>query len=554
MKKNFIAVLVFTFLCVGTLFAQTKKTTGPLRVEIEVESSDDYETKAIPVGEYGVDILRKADSDQKGKDKYLLISYNTDFQKDKENSFFTAKGSELKQFYYDNETKCVYFQFIKGKNKPEYQIVRFDINTSEFKTLSGKLEFPARMFDFAVKKDVVFWSGVSLPYKNKLETCAQYLLCYTVVGGLISLPWMYYTMNRIPVGYIVRNDFNTMQNNFQLMAMEGASRVIDISPDDAGNVDVFTENIIKGGKAPEYKTIYSKKNAQLKDIETSKIPVKEGKFLLSASVSKSRDASILVGSYGEGKINKRVNVKMGYDRQQANGLYFSKIKNGETDFIKFYNFSKFKNYFEYYNDRFKKKMTKKDQKRAAKGKTSIIKSMMLVHDVISLKNGESVVCAEIYYPEYETHCYTTYSANGGASTTCYQVFVGYRYTRALIAGFDKDGELLWDQNFPIGEILTFNLKQRVKVMVGGDETLTFLYNNGGSINSLSIKNGEKITDKEVVKIETNYANDKVKANISSDADFWYGNYFLTYGFQKIKNKEAEKRKRTVFYFNKIAVE
>ena len=145
-------------------------------------------------------------------------------------------------------------------------------------------------------------------------------------------------------------------------------------------------------------------------------------------------------------------------------------------------------------------------------------------------------------------------ANGQMVTSCYDVFVGYRYTRALIAGFDKSGELVWDQNFPIGEILTFNLKERVKVMVAEDETLTFLYNSGGAINSLSIKDGEKLTEKEVVKIETNFSNDKVKQNINNDADFWYGNYFLTYGIQKIKNKDADKKKRTVFYFNKIEVQ
>ena len=36
-------------------------------------------------------------------------------------------------------------------------------------------------------------------------------------------------------------------------------------------------------------------------------------------------------------------------------------------------------------------------------------------------------------------------------------------------------------------------------------------------------------------------------------DYWYGNYFLAFGYQKIKNTEgkAEKKRRRVYFLNKV---
>jgi hypothetical protein len=60
-----------------------------------------------------------------------------------------------------------------------------------------------------------------------------------------------------------------------------------------------------------------------------------------------------------------------------------------------------------------------------------------------------------------------------------------------------------------------------------------------------------IEGKQYTPIETNYNNDKLISDYNSDMEYWYGNYFISYGYQKIKNVVQNKGKRTVFYFNKI---
>ena len=44
-------------------------------------------------------------------------------------------------------------------------------------------------------------------------------------------------------------------------------------------------------------------------------------------------------------------------------------------------------------------------------------------------------------------------------------------------------------------------------------------------------------------------------NTFSNIDYWYDNYFIAYGIQKIKNKSGDvQKKRKVYFINKIYFE
>ena len=68
------------------------------------------------------------------------------------------------------------------------------------------------------------------------------------------------------------------------------------------------------------------------------------------------------------------------------------------------------------------------------------------------------------------------------------------------------------------------------------------------ITNFKVINKNEVVDyKESVEID---AGKKVKANYNSDLEYWYDNYFISYGYQKVK--EIDSNKKNVFYFNKIA--
>jgi len=55
-----------------------------------------------------------------------------------------------------------------------------------------------------------------------------------------------------------------------------------------------------------------------------------------------------------------------------------------------------------------------------------------------------------------------------------------------------------------------------------------------------------------ISLESTYKGDKVTEDLGSKMIHWYNNYFICYGYQKIKNNRVSGGKRTIFYFNKLA--
>jgi hypothetical protein len=82
--------------------------------------------------------------------------------------------------------------------------------------------------------------------------------------------------------------------------------------------------------------------------------------------------------------------------------------------------------------------------------------------------------------------------------------------------------------------------------------MVLAFNRQGKIGAKIIKGNDVIEGLDYFPIETSYNNDKIMEDTKSNMVHWYGNYFLTYGFQTIRNNTFNtKNKRTVFYFNKI---
>lgn len=177
---------------------------------------------------------------------------------------------------------------------------------------------------------------------------------------------------------------------------------------------------------------------------------------------------------------------------------------------------------------------------------------------MKIENGY-LFLGEAYYPTYRTETYSTTSTVNGVTTTSTQtrqVFDGYQYTHAMLGLFDEEGNLLWDQIFEMkGSYKPFYVKRFISIAEKDENSLKLVFASGKRIISKSIDyEGAVINDSESEDIETSYTGDKVKTSFSN-IDYWYDNYFVAYGSQKIKNKAGEaKRKRKVYFVSKIKFE
>jgi len=134
------------------------------------------------------------------------------------------------------------------------------------------------------------------------------------------------------------------------------------------------------------------------------------------------------------------------------------------------------------------------------------------------------------------------------------VFDGYQYTHAVVIGFDKDGNLKWDNSFEINDVRTMQLEQFVKIHPEEDKiSLLYLFDN--VIRSKVIKDYEVVEGKtyDPLHIGPTDAIVRDRGPQQTKLDYWYGDTFYATGIQNVRSRRDpnEEHFRKVFFINKI---
>lgn len=540
-KHSFILAF-FCILAFSTQgFSQENK---PLRVEIEAKySSDSY--KIIPFGEKGVLLfyLSNENSISQYPGTWYFTLYDTNFKELWTKEQIVSKEMDYNNFDYDDKYLYLYFENNLSTGSNGYiQILKIDIDNALINTYNTSVNIKAGVTSFKVINDVVMISGHTIP--SRLASCIQACFSFTLVPGIFGTTFYHY--QPFIFIYNLNNGATKVVND----VFEGHAYADELSVDDKNETfDVTIKNHIPRKTNAMYIDEF---NTDGLKISTLKLVTNDDNRKLNTCriVALNENEKILIGTYNNATRGNMANPAFAGFTEGASGIFFCRILNGEQDEIKFYNFSKFKNFYTYISTRRALKILKKAKKMELKGKELSYNYRLLVHDIIK-KDSNYIMVAEAYYPEYHTVNYTSYDSYGRPVTTSYTVFDGFRYTNAIIACFDKKGEMLWDNSFEIWNILTFNLKERVNVLFDGDDVL-LTYSNEGNIASKIIRGNEVVEGKQYTEIESTYSNDRLISDYNSDMEYWYDSYFISYGYQKIKNTQQNKNKRVVFYFNKIA--
>ncbi len=169
-------------------------------------------------------------------------------------------------------------------------------------------------------------------------------------------------------------------------------------------------------------------------------------------------------------------------------------------------------------------------------------------------NGQLIYSAEAYRPQYRTETRMDYDFYGRPIPYTYTIFEGYNFFNYLMAGFDAEGNLLWNNDFELRELLTPQLEQHVWTQT--DSTgIIMVYNTNGRITSKLIDEEVVIGKVEQIRNETFYPTDRIQEESFSRIVHWYAQYYLAFGYQQIANNRLTNNNlRTVFYINKLAFE
>ena len=536
------------------LISFTAAAQQPLRVEIEAKSNSD-EYHIVPVGSQGVLLFNETkESAGNGKKIYIFTKYNSDFKEEWSKQFPVRR--ELGYTGFDVSGQFVHVLLSESRPKADYQIIKVDVSNGEITSIAGKIPLKTSIADFKVVGEDAYFGGTTTP--TFIQSCGKSLFLFATC--MIPACFGAGEIKQKPV--LIHTDMSTGRTNPFVYKYKGSSQVSDINKDEDDETSSVV--VMNRPKRNVFNLAVQEFGSGGKLQSTININPRGKNELLNGRVmTLSTKDKILIGTYSQPAKKKTLNEKISRVMASttapaySNGLYISKIaKEGDQEFIQYYPFSSFENFWNYLRPKTANREKDRAQRRQQQGRSSEMNYNLLIHDIIE-KNDQYIMVAEAYYPEYHYEARTTY-VQGRPQTTWVRVFDGFRYTHAIIAAFSKDGEMLWDNAFEIWDILTFSLKERVKVLTDEDD-IVLAYSFGGAIKSKVIRGKQVLDGKSSTPIETNYTGDEVKLSYNSDMAFWYDNYFITWGYQKIKNdeevrKDKGKRRRTVFYFNKIAFE
>lgn len=344
--------------------------------------------------------------------------------------------------------------------------------------------------------------------------------------------------NQIPV--VIYYSFLTAKSKILpgLLNESGELTQVKIYPD--GTFDV----LISARNFRGQQTVWIKNYDAEGDLQSNYALEPEGNkhLIFARSIKTANNMQLVAGVFG------------GRNSLYSRGLFLASIDPSGMQQLRYYNYGDLENFFKYMKAKREKRVKERIERRKIKGKRTRFNYRFLVHEIVPY-NNQYILLGEAFYPRYTSTgtYYGFFNPNSVYQNSIIRdgrIFDGYRYTHAVVMGFDLNGKLLWDNSFEINDVKTFTLEQFVKLEVQKDRiALLYLFEN--EIRTKIIKNDEVLEGKTFEPIRTRAENEIVKKEETdfNKLDYWYHDFFFAYGVQEITNPGTGKRR--VFFINKV---
>lgn len=523
-KKYLLSFLILSIISFFQTNAQSVK-----RIELPTRG-DDQGFQVITLGEDGVLLLTKT-----GKLSFNITKLDAQLQQTWSANGELEENQSMVDFHRNG--RDVYFLFSKY-NSDLYQIIKVSTGIGIMQKFFFENIRRFEVSEFKVFNDVAYLAGM---------------------------------VKEEPV--LMSVNFNKMQPRILAGGIKGTASISSLDYDEANDLLVVSYSVKKGRSS--YMAV-KRINPNGKIVEQLAVEPEEDYGLLTGKLFSLNDGTqLMIGNYGF----------KGYQSNggpMSQGLYISKVDGETPEYLKMHSFTDFKNFFKFLPLKQQEKIEKKIKKKKGKGDDLRLNYRVLVHDIIK-KDNQYVLVAEVFYPEFRNNntygspfygsafgspfgfgnslnamrfaryygmnswawnpwMYSNYSNNN-------QQFDGFKYTHAIVAGFDLTGKLVWDNSFSFDNVKSMELKEKVKIRYEGDE-IALVYSNKGKLATKIVRGSEVVEGVKTIDIDTQKEGDKVRDTATDDIEYWHQNYYLAWGYQRIANRNEGSRR--VFYLNKIA--
>ncbi len=284
---------------------------------------------------------------------------------------------------------------------------------------------------------------------------------------------------------------------------------------------------------------------------------------LSSKYFRTSESALIIGNYG-----LKITERDGGTNSQ--GIYVARLGTGQPPQISYYSFADFRNFFKFLSEKQQDKIEKQIARKKEKGGELRTSYRAYIHDLIEGQN-EIVIASEIFTPEFRNsnmmspfyggsmffpysygrypfynNMWNYYPNLWGYGQRNSQILDGFRYIQGLVIAIDKSGKLKWDNSIPYRNLRVYNLRNNLKVTTRNGSTLA-AYSRENKILVNEYDTAGQLKEGQVID-EPGERNLRPRNGDYDDSEYWYDNYFLHWGIQRV---ETDGKRRTVFFVNKI---
>jgi hypothetical protein len=495
MKKNLLFLILF---CTTSLMSVAQIKSWE-RVELNYEK-DFYIDQVFTCGENGLIVSTSGNIKRAERDPdRLYVFYDTNLIEISSLKVEVPFRQKISSTYSD---KLALFTFHYDSRFGDFSVVRIDPTLDKEQVFAGKLPKGIIERGFAVYNGYAVLCNLT---KRKSELIVINLS--TSSYHVISLPQQ---LSRNEIALV---DFRPFENGLEF----------GVIVREKNRKDLIT-----------YLIVLDQNGQQSQVLEIGNIDER----IISATSNRLEDGSLVVsGTYSN------------YSNRTADGMFISVFDSTNLRFFRTLPFGSFNNFFEYMTERGQDYMNRQKERHERHEKDYNINVLMLVHPVEKL-DSEFILMGEVYFPTYRELRTTTYTYGRPVSTSS-RVFDGYQYSHAAMVRFNEKGDFINDYCFPISLWKKPRELEQIVQMNTTDTSIHLAYINSNSLKSKTISPNNQT---EYTSNLQAGENDQIRYSLSN-IDYWYGNYFLSNGYQNLKNTKDKHqlRKRDVFYLQKVEI-
>jgi hypothetical protein len=298
----------------------------------------------------------------------------------------------------------------------------------------------------------------------------------------------------------------------------------------------------------------------------------DGRLLRSEFVQASSERGLLDAQLSPGDSAARLlaGTYTLRDSRYSQGLFASDLTAGVTPTgqrrsLRYYDFLNLKHFFDFMKPSRLARLRQRQERLKASDRQYRHRFQLLMHDMLPTPEG-FVLVSEVYYPRYSNSSFNNwYSPYNYGMLPGYTTGFGYpsrfnnfynsrrgsegfRTTHALICGFDRQGNLLWDNSFLLKEVENFQLQEAVRVRPLADgRRMVMAYLKNDDFHYKVVDRATDTPNDWQVKLTTADSTDKTNDTTQEHLMEWYGSRFLAVGYQHVRPEKGPGR--DVFFLN-----